>query len=84
MALTLGIGADCAHAQQDWRVQHELFQNSESQHAHFYGEGTVSAPSTLDLIAGKLPVETSSFHSAPNSLRLSCGFLRPAANGRQS
>ncbi|HEX5284607.1 MAG TPA: glucoamylase family protein [Bryocella sp.] len=59
-----------AGAQQSWQ-QKEFFENSESVHAHFYSEGNVSAPSALELIDGKLPVDTSSFVSAPNSLRLS-------------
>src|SRR5581483_3788358 len=59
-----------ADAQQSWQ-QKEFFENSESVHAHFYSEGNVSAPSALELIDGKLPVDTSSFVSAPNSLRLS-------------
>ena len=72
-AITAGIAAlapVAASAQHEWQQQ-EFFQNSESQHAYFYSEGNVSAPSTLELIDGKLPVEKSDFHSAPNSLRLS-------------
>lgn len=59
-----------ARAQQNWQ-QREFFENSESVRAHFYSEGNVSAPSVLELVDGKLPVDTSSFVSAPNSLRLS-------------
>ena len=58
-----------AIAQLSWQ-QKEFFENSESVRAHFYSEGNVSAPSTLELIDGKLPVDTSTFVSAPNSLRL--------------
>jgi hypothetical protein len=58
-----------AIAQESWQ-QKEFFENSESVRAHFYSEGNVSAPSSLELIDGKLPVDTSSFVSAPNSLRL--------------
>ncbi len=57
-----------AHAQ-TWQ-QHEFFQNSESVHAYFYSGGNVSGASKLELIDKKLPVDTSSFISAPNSLRL--------------
>jgi len=59
-----------AHAQHEWQQQ-EFFQNSESLHAYFYSDGNVSAPSTLELIDKKLPVDTSSFVSAPDSVRLS-------------
>src|ERR1700723_3313611 len=58
-----------AHAQ-TWQ-QHEFFQNSESLHSYFYSGGNVSGASKLELIDKKLPVDTSSFISAPNSLRLS-------------
>jgi hypothetical protein len=59
-----------AHAQQVWQ-QHEFFQNSESLHSYFYSGGNVSGSSKLELIDKKLPVDTSSFISAPSSLRLS-------------
>lgn len=58
-----------AQAQSSWQ-EHEFFANSESVHAHFYSAGNVSAPSTLELIDKKLPVETKVFHSGPNALRL--------------
>jgi len=58
-----------AQGQQRWEQQ-EFFQNSESLHSYFYSGGNVSAPSRLELIDKKLPVDTSSFISAPNSLRL--------------
>lgn len=58
-----------AHAQ-EW-ARHEFFANSGSVRAHFYSSGNTTEPSTLELIDGKLPVETKEFHSGPNSLRLS-------------
>jgi len=57
-----------AHAQ-TWQ-QHEFFQNSESVHSYFYSGGNVSGASKLELVDKKLPVDTSGFISAPNSLRL--------------
>jgi hypothetical protein len=70
-AALLGATAamSAAHAQQIWQ-QHEFFQNSESLHSYFYSGGNVSGASKLELIDKKLPVDTSSFVSAPNSLRL--------------
>src|ERR1700743_3301276 len=67
--LTAALAASSAIAQQSWQ-QKEFFENSESVRAHFYSEGNVSSPSTLALIDGKLPVDTSTFVSAPNALRL--------------
>lgn len=58
------------NAQQSWQ-DHEVFLNSESVHSYFYSDGNVSEPSALELIDKKLPVDTSSFVSAPNALRLS-------------
>jgi hypothetical protein len=61
--------AASATSQPSWQ-QKEFFENSESVRAHFYSEGNFSAPSTLELIDGKLPVDTSTFVSAPNSIKL--------------
>ncbi len=57
------------HAQSKWQQQ-EIFGNSISPRSYFYSDGVVSAPSTLALIDRKLPVNTSTFVSAPNSLKL--------------
>ena len=62
------VAVPLGHAQ-TWQ-QHEFFQNSESSTAYFYSGGNVSGASKLELIDKKLPVDTSSFISAPNSLRL--------------
>jgi hypothetical protein len=58
-----------AHAQSQWQQQ-EIFTNSISPRSYFYSDGIVSAPSRLELIDKKLPVDTSTFISAPNSLKL--------------
>lgn len=50
--------------------QQVFFENSLSAGSYFYSNGHASAPSTLRLIDGKLPVETSTFISGPNSLVL--------------
>ena len=57
-----------AQTRQLWEQQ-EFFQNSESRTSYFYSSGNVSGASRLELINKKLPVDTSSFVSAPNSLR---------------
>jgi exo beta-1,2-glucooligosaccharide sophorohydrolase (non-reducing end) len=49
---------------------HIFFDNSLEDDAYFYSSGRVSAPSTLTLIHGKLPVETKFFYTPPNALRL--------------
>lgn len=47
-----------------------FFDNSLTSDAYYYSAGTPSAPSTLELIGGRLPVETSIFRTPPNALRL--------------
>ncbi len=49
---------------------HVFFDNSLEHDAYFYSSGNASAPSTLDLIHGKIPVETKFFYTPPNALRL--------------
>lgn len=51
--------------------QHTFFDNSETPDFYFYSEGKAVAPSTLDLMNQRAPVETASFLTPPNSLRLS-------------
>jgi exo beta-1,2-glucooligosaccharide sophorohydrolase (non-reducing end) len=58
-----------ARADQNYSQQ-IFFENSLSPGSYFYSQGRASAPSTLQLIDGKLPVETSQFVSAPNALEL--------------
>ena len=50
--------------------QQVFFENSLSPNSYFYSDGKASAPSTLKLIDGKLPVETTAFISGPNALEL--------------
>jgi hypothetical protein len=47
-----------------------FFENSLSPDSYFYSSGKIAAPSTLKLIDGKLPVETSTYVSGPNALEL--------------
>ncbi|MHB1675092.1 MAG: glucoamylase family protein [Acidobacteriaceae bacterium] len=58
-----------AHADQNYSQQ-MFFENSLSPDNYFYSEGKASAPSSLTLVAGKLPIETTTFISGPNALEL--------------
>lgn len=58
-----------ARADQNYSQQ-VFFENSLSPGSYYYSNGRISAPSELELIDGKLPVETSTFISAPNALKL--------------
>jgi hypothetical protein len=55
-----------------------FFENSLSPENYFYSSGKVTPPSTLELIDGKLPLESDIFISAPNALKLQ---WESAANG---
>jgi exo beta-1,2-glucooligosaccharide sophorohydrolase (non-reducing end) len=50
--------------------EHSVFDNSLTPDAYFYSSGTLSPPSTLELVNGKLPVESGRFITPPNALRL--------------
>jgi hypothetical protein len=50
--------------------RHVFFDNSLTADSYFYTSGKVSAPSRLTLVDGKLPVETRTFFTPPNALRL--------------
>jgi exo beta-1,2-glucooligosaccharide sophorohydrolase (non-reducing end) len=50
--------------------QHTFFDNSLMPGSYFYSSGTPSAPSTLEVVGKKLPVESETFLTPPNALRL--------------
>ncbi len=47
-----------------------IFDNSLTPDTYYYSHGNVSSPSMLRLVNGKLPVETKTFVTPPNALRL--------------
>ncbi len=57
------------HAEPEYD-RHVVFDNSLTDGAYYYSQGSVVAPSTLELSGGKFPVETGHFASPPNGLRL--------------
>jgi len=50
--------------------RHTFFDNSITRDAYFYSHGRPSAPSTLEVIDEKLPVDLEHFYTPPNALRL--------------
>ena len=58
--------------------EHSFFDNSLMPDAYFYSSGKSSAPSTVELVQGHLPVNTKIFITPPNALQLS---WQSAANG---
>lgn len=67
MALFLVLGR--AHSQTDY-YRHSYFDNSLNASAYFYSAGQSFAPSTLEQLNSKLPVERKIFFTPPNALRL--------------
>lgn len=63
------FAASCLQAQGDYYL-HNIFDNSIASDNYFYSEGIAVSPSTLESIAGRLPVETHFFMSPPNALRV--------------
>lgn len=61
--------APAARADQNYSQQ-IFFENSLSPGNYFYSRGSVSHPSALTLVNGRLPVATDAFISGPNSLKL--------------
>lgn len=67
--LLIAAAATPALADQNYSQQ-VFFVNSLSPGDYFYSRGKVSAPSSLQLVGGKLPIETSTFISGPNAIKL--------------
>src|SRR6267154_5046458 len=69
--------AGTAHGDTNY-YRHTFFDNSITRDAYFYSHGRPSAPSTLELVDEKLPVDLEHFYTPPNALRLK---WRSAAGG---
>ena len=69
--------ANWAYADTNY-YKHTFFDNSIASDVYYYSSGRASAPSTLVLENGKLPVDTKIFYTPPNALRLE---WESAANG---
>ncbi len=50
--------------------QRVIFDNSLTPEAYYHSHGDWTAPSTLEVRNGKLPVETGHYFTGPNALRL--------------
>src|ERR1700730_7722665 len=62
-------GTPKAEGQSEY-YRHAYFDNSITPDFYFYSAGSAQAPSTLNLVNNKLPVESSIFVTPPNALRL--------------
>ncbi|MBX3431936.1 MAG: hypothetical protein KF847_01185 [Pirellulales bacterium] len=61
---TVAVHAGEAHQ------RHVFFDFSASRRAHCHSSADVTAPSRLEIVAGKIPVEHGTYASPPNCLRL--------------
>jgi exo beta-1,2-glucooligosaccharide sophorohydrolase (non-reducing end) len=68
-ATLLSLGSICARADSEY-YRHSFFDNSLEPDAYYFSAGKASAPSTLALVNGKLPVDSKIFFTPPNALRL--------------
>jgi exo beta-1,2-glucooligosaccharide sophorohydrolase (non-reducing end) len=59
-----------------------LFDNSLTPDRYFYAQVDVQAPSTVQTIGGRLPVDHEHFHTPPNALRLN--WVSKAGGGWQA
>ena len=70
LALAMGaVSTGNAYGNTDY-YRHQYFDNSLTSDTYFYSAGRASAPSSVELVKGKLPVESKIFKSPPNALRL--------------
>lgn len=70
VTILAGVGlAPSGWADQNYSQQ-VFFENSLSPGSYFYSSGRASAPSSLHLIDGRIPIETETFVSGPNALSL--------------
>ena len=69
MLLILIPSAVPARADQNYSQQ-VFFENSLSPENYFYSSGQASPPSKLTIVDGKLPLDSATFISGPNALKL--------------
>lgn len=60
------------HAQEEMKTyaEHVFFDNSISHESYFYSRGKAVAPSTLQLVNNRAPVDNTNFISGPNAIKL--------------
>jgi exo beta-1,2-glucooligosaccharide sophorohydrolase (non-reducing end) len=69
LALCLAATVQAAPGQNGYYA-HVVFDNSQQPGAYWYSDAVAVAPSLLERSAGRIPVDSSVFHSPPNALRL--------------
>jgi hypothetical protein len=70
LLIALTILASSTTLAQSKYDRHVVFDNSVTSNSHYYSQGSVVAPSELELVGGKFPVEDTRCQTPPNCLRL--------------
>lgn len=70
--------ASLAHADPSFHDAHVFFENSAADNAYYHSQAYSLAPSTLEAVDGKCPVETEHFTSPGNALRIKWKSVRGA------
>ncbi len=68
--ITVWLAAAATARSETFYDRHVVFDNSVSDKSYDQSEGTVVAPSQLDLVNNQCPVDSDHFKSPPNCLRL--------------
>ena len=69
-AMAIAIAATATRVHTSDYDRHVVFDNSVAPNAYCWGSGAMTAPSSLALTGGKIPVDTAPCVSPPNCLRL--------------
>lgn len=67
--MLFATAALCAQSPTQY-YRHVLFDNSLTTDRYFYSRATTNGQSTLEALDGRLPVESNTFHTPPNALRI--------------
>jgi hypothetical protein len=67
--MVFAINAQVAGAQSDY-YRHVIFDNSQQRGLHWHSAVGVAAPSEFKAVGYRLPVDSTTFHTPPNALRL--------------
>jgi len=78
-ALLLGATAAQSTFAQTAYYRHVVFDNSAQQQLDWHSAAVATAPSTLEAIDGRLPVERANFRTPPNALRIAWQSLADGA-----
>jgi exo beta-1,2-glucooligosaccharide sophorohydrolase (non-reducing end) len=70
LVVACGLSLPASTFSQDDYLNHLIFDNSQTPDSDFYTGAEAVQPSSLESLDGRLPVETSTFFSPPNALRL--------------